>query len=174
MQNGLYKKLINGNILSFRTRLAERYFELRETWFKPENLIRRLTEYKELFEDSGAAGRSKEWQNTDFDSEYEYMCEWITSRIAYLDQQYEAVITSAPITETSAKGRLVVYPNPVIHDVTISGVEAGEIVAVYDAQGRLIHQQKATGEEITINMGIYKTGYYIVKAGNKSEMIIKN
>lgn len=79
---------------NYNQKISERYKELRNTYFHPDNLISRYKSYYDKLKNSGAADREEEKWSEDsdiygeiinFDSELEYICNWITERITYLD-----------------------------------------------------------------------------------------
>lgn len=57
--------------------------------------------------------------------------------------------------------------------LNISGIKAGTAIAVYDANGRLAAQTKATGDTVSLDATSLKAGLYIVRAGNKAAKILK-
>lgn len=56
---------------------------------------------------------------------------------------------------------------------TVSGIKAGTPVAVFDVNGRLAAQTKATGESVSLDATGLKSGIYLVRAGNKAIKIVK-
>ncbi len=75
----------------------ERYKELRQTFFTPEKLKQRFAAYFDLFRQTGAAERErKRWSGVngialDFDSEEQYIYNWIDRRFAFMDKKYSDV-----------------------------------------------------------------------------------
>lgn len=73
---------------------ADRYAQLRATFFDAERLKNRFNRYFSLFLQSGAAKRETErWNGTDgieldFDKEQLYINDWIDKRTAFLDSKY--------------------------------------------------------------------------------------
>lgn len=57
--------------------------------------------------------------------------------------------------------------------LNVSGVKAGTIVAVYDINGRMAAQVKATADTVSLDATSLKSGMYIVRAGNKATKLIK-
>ena len=75
----------------------ERYAELRKTFFSPESLKSRYQNYYDILKLSDAAEREEsKWSGDtdvyqhviDFDHEINYICNWIESRIDFLDEQF--------------------------------------------------------------------------------------
>ncbi|MDD4821045.1 MAG: CotH kinase family protein [Bacteroidales bacterium] len=94
-QSNLFMRLMQGNVNGFNNSLRMRYAQLRSTFFSPEKLIARFTAYNAMFEKSGAGAREvSRWNgysvsNLNFQSEINFLTDWITRRIAYLDNQYD-------------------------------------------------------------------------------------
>ncbi len=175
-ENYLFQRLKRRNASGFNDQLKSRYAELRQNFFKPENLINRFVEYRDDFVLSGAAEREvKTWSSmasgVNFTSEIAYLTSWINARIAYLDGQYGYTNTNEGIMVTALK--LNVAPNPVSNVLIISNLVTGEVVTVYDQQGRVLHQQRADMDAMAIDFADYSSGLYIVKAGNRTEKVIK-
>lgn len=172
----LFQRLKSNHRCDFSDQLKLRYAELRKDFFKPENLIDRFVGYRDDFVTSGAADREiKTWSSMtsgmNFTSEIAYLTSWITARIAYLDAQYGYRDTEEGMMVTALK--LNIYPNPVSDLLIISNLVSGEVVTVYDQQGRLLHQQRADMDAMAIDFAEYSSGLYIVKAGNRTEKVIK-
>lgn len=97
-------ELVYGNLFRqltecdwFNDMVKERYAELRKTYLSNESLIKRYSDNINKFINSGAAGREENrWsKDTDisgrelnFSTELEYITDWLTRRMAYLDQKY--------------------------------------------------------------------------------------
>lgn len=82
------------NVDDFNDKVNERYHVLRGNQLSTENLIERYSNYYELIKNSGAAQREEEkWsRDTDvngeeinFEKEIEYIKDWITRHMTYLD-----------------------------------------------------------------------------------------
>ncbi len=93
-QNALFTRLYGKNPGNDRNNLAIRYRELRQTYFRPDRIYARFAAYHGLLERSGAAAReAKRWNGPnnarlDFAAEMAYIRQWLTERVAVLDQQY--------------------------------------------------------------------------------------
>lgn len=94
-EHTLFKRLKEVNYKHWSDSLAYRYAVLRQTSFHPDSLIARFEGYKEQMDQSGAGQREiARWNNTDagsldFDTEIEYLRQWIRARASYLDKQYD-------------------------------------------------------------------------------------
>ncbi|MDZ4758716.1 MAG: sialate O-acetylesterase [Bacteroidota bacterium] len=70
---------------------------------------------------------------------------------------------------------LIVYPNPASTEVIIEAniVEMNSVLQLFDATGRLLHQQRAMGIKTTINVQNFDKGLYIVKLISSSQLYYK-
>lgn len=90
----LFKRLRETPSFQWEGKLKNRYAELRQTHFAPENLIKRFTTYATLFKESGADARERKlWNGADgrrvnIQQDVAEIKEWILQRVQYLDQQY--------------------------------------------------------------------------------------
>lgn len=57
--------------------------------------------------------------------------------------------------------------------LTISGTTAGQLVGVYDMNGRMVVRTKAQGQSLDIDATALQPGAYIVRVGNKAVKILK-
>ena len=90
----LYKRLSTLNVDNYNQKVADRYHELRKTYFSEENLIAKYQDYYDMLVKSGAASREETKWSADsdiggyplnFKEEIEYIKNWITKRLNYLD-----------------------------------------------------------------------------------------
>ena len=90
----LYKRLSTLNVDNYNQKVADRYHELRKTYFSEENLIAKYQDYYDMLVKSGAASREEtKWSEDsdiggyplNFKEEIEYIKNWITKRLNYLD-----------------------------------------------------------------------------------------
>lgn len=94
----------------------ERWAQLRQEAFKPENIWTYFERYFNLFATSGADARETErWDgindvHLDFKAEADFIRNWIPQRIYYLDGDYEYANTAiAPIKTTNSTPNTNVY-----------------------------------------------------------------
>ena len=93
-EHTLYKRLMEYDYENWNEQLAARYASLRPVYFDPDSLYHRFERYVNLFQISGADSREIDrWNGSngiymDFDSELDYLKEWIDERVAFLDKQY--------------------------------------------------------------------------------------
>lgn len=99
----LYHRLSSLNVDNYNEKVANRYHELRKTYFSEENLISRYQGYYDMLVKSGAASREEcKWsKDTDiggyplnFKSEIEYIKNWIINRLNYLDTNQFPISTN--------------------------------------------------------------------------------
>ena len=90
----LIERLIRTDAAGFREKVRKRYQDARQNILSTDSLIARYRYYYELLKESGAAAREeKKWSgDTDvsgaeinFDKEINYISNWITRRMRYLD-----------------------------------------------------------------------------------------
>ena len=86
----LYHRLSSLNVDNYNEKVANRYHELRKTYFSEENLISRYQGYYDMLVKSGAASREEtKWSEDsdiggyplNFKSEIEYIKNWIINRL---------------------------------------------------------------------------------------------
>ena len=90
----LYTRLSTLNVDNYNQKVADRYHELRKTYFSEENLISKYQSYYDMLVKSGAASREESKWSKDsdiggyplnFEKEIEYIKNWIIERLKYLD-----------------------------------------------------------------------------------------
>lgn len=99
----LYHRLSSLNVDNYNEKVANRYHELRKTYFSEENLISRYQGYYDMLVKSGAASREEcKWSKDsdiggyplNFKSEIEYIKNWIINRLNYLDTNQFPISTN--------------------------------------------------------------------------------
>lgn len=99
----LYHRLSSLNVDNYNEKVANRYHELRKTYFSEENLISRYQGYYDMLVKSGAASREEcKWSkdsdiggySLNFKSEIEYIKNWIINRLNYLDTNQFPISTN--------------------------------------------------------------------------------
>ena len=90
----LFKRLRDTNANRFNNRVRQRYRDLREDELATESILNRFRTYLDEFKKAGADKREySKWNgdsdiaghSLDFDNEMEYLTDWITRRMNYLD-----------------------------------------------------------------------------------------
>jgi hypothetical protein len=92
----LFKRLRDTDANDFNMQVRLRYRDLRETFLATESILERFSTYLERFKLCGADQREYDKWNgdtdiaghsLDFDNEMEYLDDWFTRRMNYLDTQ---------------------------------------------------------------------------------------
>ncbi len=157
------------------TKLKNRYLELRAGAFGKDSLINRFKTYASLFINSKADQREiNKWGSyglvQNISSEMDYVSEWISSRLQYLDIQY----LGEPYAATNEFKYVVdfVYSsqNQTIH---IKGLNVGDYIALYSSDGKLVYMHQTT-TEMEINSTFLPQGIYLVKSGGFVRKFVKN
>ena len=90
----LYTRLSTLNVDNYNQKVADRYHELRKTYFSEENLIAKYQNHYDMLAKCGAANREeRKWSEDsdiggyplNFKQEIEYIKNWIIQRLNYLD-----------------------------------------------------------------------------------------
>ena len=93
-KNNLYERLRNTDANDFNMQMRLRYRDLRKTWLATDKILERFKTYLDRFKLCGAATREYNRWNGDsdiagydlnFDNEMEYLTDWFTRRMNYLD-----------------------------------------------------------------------------------------
>lgn len=96
----LYVRLRQLNADNFNNKVSERYFQLRNSYLSTDSLISRYISYYDLIKKSGAAQREElRWtkdtdidgQELNFDSELNYIIDWFTRHMSYLDRKISSI-----------------------------------------------------------------------------------
>lgn len=127
-----FTRLRNISYFNWEETLASRYCQVRRTWFNPDSLCKRFTDYYSLFEESGADTREEnQWRSyhssVNIGSDVNWTCNWIRNRIAYLDNKYGYSESTGSIT-ISASGYNTHFSTEAY--LVPEGVEAGVVTAV--------------------------------------------
>jgi hypothetical protein len=84
---------------------------------------------------------------------------------------YDEIIVE--IDDVTAMNDLIVYPNPATDYIVVEGKE-GEVVRVYDLEGKTLHQCTMHNAQCTIDVSSFSAGTYIIKSNTAScKVIIK-
>lgn len=176
-QNNLFLRLKKLDVEGYNLRLKKRYHELRGTYFSYNQLIARFQNYFNLFEKSGAMNReSTRWPNSSspMNKELSFLSDWITLRLAYLDNQYLGGPYTPNSTNDIMENAFTYWPNPVNDKLFISNLTSGTIVQLITIQGSIISEWKSQEGSLSIDVSNLETGIYLIKVGNNVSKIIKN
>jgi uncharacterized repeat protein (TIGR02543 family) len=90
---------------------------------------------------------------------------------------YAKWIEGVPASNVKAHNHeaLQVFPNPVNYELRITNDEwkQGEIVELFDINGRRVYSAPANNSEITIDMSLFQIGNYILRIGNRTTKVVK-
>lgn len=62
----------------------------------------------------------------------------------------------------------MVYPNPANQQLTVTTSEAGQAIAIYNTQGKLISTQTMQGNAETLNVAALPSGVYYIEVSGKN------
>lgn len=163
-----FYKLSQSSTIDWEKELAERYAELRTSFFDPEELSQRVTAYENLFTKSRADSREENrWSSyhSGLASAADYMKTWIADRISYLDEQYGYDPTTSSVNDAKAGE----YFSATGGDGAIA-VNSGHSmdVCVYSVSGSLVRKTRITKGFNVI--GGLTAGAYII---NGKKVIVK-
>ena len=127
----LFKRLRDTDADDFNMQVRLRYRDLRKNWLATDSILKRFSTYLDRFKLCGAAQREYNKWNGDsdiaglslnFDTEMEYLTDWFTRRMNYLDTK-RFDIASLPDEEQPLKG-------DVNGDGTVDVADIASIVSV--------------------------------------------
>lgn len=163
----LFYRLLNSTYWNWNNTLKTRYAELRTSGdFGEDELIKRFTDYADLFSESGADTREESlWSSyhSDISSDVDYIKEWIHDRITYLDNQYGFDATVLSIDEATSA---TPYVDAAGGEgcIVLHATAAGTSANIYTVDGRLV-RRVSLDNPITRVDGL-SAGVYVV-AGKK-------
>ena len=87
------------------------------------------------------------------------------------------VISAPPVSivivETGRAPSLQVHPNPFTDEIHIVNAEIGQMLYVLNASGIIVHAQRITRQNETIQLGHLPVGTYILRIGEQSIRLVK-
>jgi len=134
----LFKRMRETNAYNFNEEVRLRYRDLRQNYLATENILNRFRTYLNEFKTCGAAEREyAKWNgdtdiarlNLDFDVEMDYLTDWFTRRMNYLDTT-RFDIASLP-------------PSGINDQIMVTNNSSGKI---YDVNGRYVGERKDLDE----------------------------
>lgn len=148
--------------------LKDRYYEVRPQYFNPDNLKKRFRDYADLFARSGADEREQDrWSSSgihrDIQNAVDYVCNWIESRMQYLDAYYQYKEVSG-ISKVEDNSFLEVAGGK--GEIAFKTLSPSK-VDVYTADGRLVRSLQLK-EGMTVADG-FAPGIYV--AGGKKIVV---
>lgn len=162
----LFKRLRETNYNGFNEEVRVRYNELRKNYLNTDSLLARFSRYLTSFKRSGAEAReAARWNgdsdisghNIDFSDEMEYLNDWVTRRMDYLDDtRFDIASLSTGISATKADSyRVGVYGSRIV-------ITSGSPVTVniHSVNGSLVRTVSVNGTATVTGLpaGVYIVG----------------
>lgn len=156
----LFHRLAESKQRGWKSALAERYAELRENYFNPENLMARFREYADLFAESHADTREqRRWSSyhRNIGDDVDFICDWIKERVAFLDEAYDydpvvsgisRVTDSNMVSAAGGKGVIAIHAQRPV------------LVRIYSVGGALVRSVQV--DDTLTEVGGFAPGVYIV------------
>lgn len=79
-------------------------------------------------------------------------------RLTDNDQSYHYSVTRQ--VQFDGVTGIHIYPNPATDYITVSGLNTGETISLYDATGKLLSSLKATGNNTSVDLQHFRNGIY--------------
>lgn len=146
LSNGLYDRLFTDfSENGFRYKLRTKWEALRKDWLTSDNLIQMFNANYDLLKKNGVYEReSAACPNYKFDIQYtDYMREWITNRIQYLDTIFYNVTSIDKVEATENHGSCE--------------------ISIFNTKGQLIKEVISTSPDLDIPGFNLSAGMYIFK-----------
>lgn len=83
---------------------------------------------------------------------------------------YEGVVTTG--ISAVEQNHVTIYPNPTSSSISVDGLSCGEVVKVYDLNGREVARQSAINGRVTIDLSSVSKGLYLLKTRNANHKIV--
>ena len=137
----LFRRMKMLNVDAFNERVKARYTELRKTALHTDSIVKRFTDYKDMFELAGATTREENrWTNTDagalnFNDEMTYLRNWFTERMAFVDNQLLVTSVKTPAASDNlkvygAEQTIIIESNTPAH-ITLHSI-SGTVLNTFD------------------------------------------
>jgi hypothetical protein len=110
-------------------------------------------------------------------SHYQYSYEQTKGKGFYRLQmkQHDGAITYSNVisvqTDCAMQYEIVAYPNPVVNQLLLKGLSAGQTLALYGINGQRLRVEMATGSTAQIDMSTYADGTYTLLVGSADRNI---
>lgn len=146
LSNGLYDRLfIDFSDNGFRQKLKSKWMALRKDWLTPDSMMQMFYENYYLLQKNGIYEReSFACPDYNFDIQYtDYMHEWITNRIQYLDTVFCNIDNVDKVVEI--------------------GNHVSCEISIFNTKGQLVKEAKSTSPDLDLSNFNLSTGIYIFK-----------
>ena len=89
--------------------------------------------------------------------------------------QQPLTVEDVSINETDSPTPIVVYPNPTTMSVTLrrEGCSSPAVVRLHSLDGQLLHTTQWDGAMLSIDLGAFAAGVYMLQVDNKTYKITK-
>lgn len=77
------------------------------------------------------------------------------------------------IVEEVANQGILLYPNPAMESVNLSGVPADANITIFNMSGSVVSNMKANDNVLNINVANYKSGIYFIRINSEVVKFIK-
>lgn len=172
----------------FQQGLGKNWRELRATTLSDERIFHLIDSLAALLEIPAQRNFQRwpilhqyVWPNAfvggSYNAEINYLRNWLTERLAWMDEQWGEVISNAPIPDPIEPSVVSVFPNPSLRKVFFSYYlppNTATTIEIFDTRGRLVrvlreHSGEKEGEKLIpweepVSAGLY---FYRIRVGEK-------
>ena len=175
LTNGLYNRLINDcRPGGFREKLKAKWQALRQNTITHTSLMNMFNINHNLLNSNGIYQReSLVWSDFVYNnSALNYMSNWISNRLTYLDDQFLQNCPSLLIEEVAKTDKsFKVYPNPTSEKVFIDSNSGNKFsVDVYNNLGQLVLSDTSKDSKKEINLSNFSNGTYLFKITDNKQV----
>lgn len=161
--NKFYDRVFELNPGGFKTKVRNRWNELRDNIFNTQNLRNRvLAPYNYLTDNKVYEREAMIYPTHPFsESDKNYLVNWLNSRLLYLDSEIHDI---TPIDHIHQENTLSLYPNPSKNTVflkVVDAIKADEVYQIYNELGQKI--QTAQLDNLSIDISTLPNGFYFLK-----------
>jgi len=175
LTNGLYSRLIHDcQNNGFYCTLKSKWQTLRAGPITHDSLMNMfLANNQQLIENGVYERETIAWPEFNYAAAgLEYMSEWITNRLAYLDQKFNEACVYVSLPETSQSAAIKLIPNPANdYFVVFSDKAIYNQVKIYDASNLLVAQIETAQRTEPIFIGQLKPGVYFVGLFDNGQLL---
>jgi hypothetical protein len=168
LSNGFYDRLNHDCAPDgFRERLKNKWLALRSNGITQDSLMSLFTLNHDYLKANGIYDREQlAWKEYVYqDTDLDYMSNWITNRLAYLDVKFTEECKPSSTNETSVEPKhFILYPNPTSDLIYLKSSQIEEYNAsVYNNLGQLVLYKTFHSTKNSISLKNLQQGIYHVK-----------
>lgn len=184
-QGNIYNDILKNNLLermlldcdtnenTFPTIVKNRWSFLRQDVLQLSNIHDMIdTNYQFLSKNAMYVKDELAWPEYSFDpSIIDYMKEWVSNRIAFLDEYFDNLCKDISVIENDVFAGIRVAPNPFNSYISLTFPANHQIkeAAIYSMDGKLIEKQASNGKSmLEFSMSGYPNAVYIVRLTDAS------